>query len=428
MIGSRIAGDLSCSGASLSATAGVKALSLDRAYVRGKLDLSNLNATATLFLNGIEVGGQLDCQRSIIGSIDIALSLDGAKLHDYVCLKGLRTTGEIRLVGANLASGLDCSGAVLKTTGNALFLDRANIRGSVYLNNLRSDGAVRMAASKIETNLYCGGAKLPELYCRNMKLAGELWWGGIHDAEHTKLDLTGAVLRYLLDDKNSWPSKNKLKLNALVYEDLYSHTSATSEQWQNNKLPDPLSLDANERIEWLKLQPNDKEIEPQPWFELSKLLEARGKKKDAKHVIHTLRLEQATQYAFARRCWAIAVAWLEEDLFRVLRPLAILIALGLCLYWPAQHAIAPTDRAVYLEWAQGQPFQRAYPKFQPLIYTIENALPVIKLGQDDKWGPDPYHRPLFFYWILSGFRWILIAAGWLQAALLAAAINQRFKS
>jgi hypothetical protein len=317
---------------------------------------------------------------------------------------------------------------MLKTTGNALFLDRADILGSVYLNNLRSDGAVRMAASQIKSNLYCGGAKLPELYCRNMKLAGELWWGGIHDAEHTKLDLTGVVLRALLDDKNSWPSKNNRKLNALVYKDLYSHTSATPEQWRNNTLPDPLPLEANERIEWLKLQPNDKEVEPQPWFELAKLLEARGKKDDAKHVIHALRLEQARPYAFLRRRLVIAVAWLEEDLFRVLKPLAILITLGLCLYWPAQHAMAPTDRAVYLEWAQGKPFQGAYPKFQPLIYTIENALPIIKLGQDDKWGPDPRHRPLFFYWVLSGFRWILIASGWLQATLLVAAINQRFKS
>jgi hypothetical protein len=438
IIGSTIDGDLACRDAFLSATAGGNALSLDRACVRGKLELSLLNASAALSLNGIEVGGQLDCNGSIIGSFSIALSLDGARLQDYVCLKGLRATGEIRLVGARLASSLDCSGVVLKTTGNALRLDRAEIRGSVLLNNLRSDGVVRIAATSIGNNLYCGGATLPELYCLNMKLDGDLWWGGIQKAEHTKLNLTGAVLRNLRDEKESWPSRNNLKLNALTYEGLRLHTSVASGQWETNNLPDPSPLDGKERIEWLKLQGHSKQVEPQPWFQLSKILDAHGKKKDAKHVIYTMRLEQARSYTadlhwwniftFIRRGWNIVVAWLEENLFRVGWTLAALIILGCGLFWYARHAIAPTDRTVYLEWAGGQPFQSAYPKFQPLIYTIENAVPIVKLGQDDKWGPDPNYRPISCYWFLSSSRWFLIAAGWFQATLLAAAINQRFRS
>lgn len=427
MIGCHIAADLNCSGASLNANAGSKALSLDRADVHGRVDLSTVHATGTLSLNGIEVDGQFDCRDSVINTSDTALSLDGAKLHDYVSAKGMRTTGAIRLVGANLDSSLDCSGVVLKVSGNALWLDRAQIRGSIYLNGLRSDGAVRMAASGVQTNLYCGGAQLAELYCMNMKLDGELWWGGIRGAEHTKLTLTGATLLYLRDEMKSWPSKNNLKLSALTYEGLYSHASATLEQWETNNLPDPLPLSVNERIEWLNLQATDGELEQQPWFQLSKLFAAIGRAREAKHVIHTLRLEQAKVYWPPHRCWAIAVAWLEEDLFRVLWSLALVIALGVCIYWPAQHSIAPTDRAAYAEWAHGQRFQVAYPKFQPFVYATENAIPIVKLGQDDKWAPDP-NGPLLVYWALVSFRWILIALGWLQATLLAAAVNQRFKS
>jgi hypothetical protein len=82
-----------------------------------------------------------------------------------------------------------------------------------------------------------------------------------------------------------------------------------------------------------------------------------------------------------------------------------------------------------------------YPPFQPFVYTLENALPLVKLGQDDKWTPDPNHvvQPLpaeagcfdwlrwaHSYWCLTICRWLLILSGWLQATILAAAIANRF--
>jgi hypothetical protein len=81
-----------------------------------------------------------------------------------------------------------------------------------------------------------------------------------------------------------------------------------------------------------------------------------------------------------------------------------------------------------------------YPKYQPFVYTLENAVPLVKLGMDDKWTPNPspeFCRPwfpklpyLFFvstYGILVFTRWFLIVWGWAQATILAAAVADRFK-
>jgi hypothetical protein len=87
-----------------------------------------------------------------------------------------------------------------------------------------------------------------------------------------------------------------------------------------------------------------------------------------------------------------------------------------------------------------------YPRFAPFVYTLENALPLVKLGMDDKWAPDPFHGgDAWFpghgwswclqwlamfnsYWFLAGVRWFLILFGWFQAAVLGAALTSRFKS
>jgi hypothetical protein len=72
----------------------------------------------------------------------------------------------------------------------------------------------------------------------------------------------------------------------------------------------------------------------------------------------------------------------------------------------------------------------AYPTLNPFIYTLENALPLVKLGQDEKWAPDCRHTAtslLTSYWFLMWSRWILILSGWFQATVLAAALSGRFK-
>ena len=106
-------------------------------------------------------------------------------------------------------------------------------------------------------------------------------------------------------------------------------------------------------------------------------------------------------------------------------------------------AMAPTSTGTYLAWTQSRITNEAYPKFNGLIYTLENALPIFRLGQNDAWAPDPHYTPLNWFprhprlawtaWLssygfLSGLRVFLNLFGWFQAIVLGFALTHRFKS
>jgi hypothetical protein len=51
--------------------------------------------------------------------------------------------------------------------------------------------------------------------------------------------------------------------------------------------------------------------------------------------------------------------------------------------------VVPTDKDAYREFkSSGQP-PKGHPGFSPLVYSVENSLPLVTLGQTEKWQPDP---------------------------------------
>jgi hypothetical protein len=52
-------------------------------------------------------------------------------------------------------------------------------------------------------------------------------------------------------------------------------------------------------------------------------------------------------------------------------------------------AMAPSDKDAYAEFREGKGTQVRYQPFSPLIYSVENCTPLVKLGQDERWQPDP---------------------------------------
>ena len=93
--------------------------------------------------------------------------------------------------------------------------------------------------------------------------------------------------------------------------------------------------------------------------------------------------------------------------------------------------MAPTNKETYVEWSTGSRMEDAYPRFNPFIYSLENDLPLVKFGLDDKWAPDQTYKPkdaIVSYATLQWGRVILIFWGWFQATVLAAAIGIEFKN
>jgi hypothetical protein len=116
--------------------------------------------------------------------------------------------------------------------------------------------------------------------------------------------------------------------------------------------------------------------------------------------------------------------------------------------------MAPTEKDAYAEFRASGHVPAHYAPFSPLIYSLENCLPLVKFGQDDRWQPDPSpklrvnppnpaasRRAMFKNLLrvrlpdwasspvtLRWFRWIMIALGWLLATFFVAGITGIIKT
>ncbi len=432
--GARIGGPLDCSGAKLEVKHG-DAICAHRASIDGGVFLSEgFTSTGNIGLLYSRIRAGLFCAgASLMVKGGNALSADGAEIAGAVHLdKGFSSTGEVVLRSAQLRGGLFCSGGKFCAKGDALTLEGARIDGSVFLREgFECPGTVGLVNTVIGGNLLCTGARIAVMDCLNMSVGGDFVWQRVEKSADTKLGLFGARIKTLRDDRGSWPEEGKLDLRGLVYEELTTHRLQGREDVAGKGLGDE-PLVAGERIKWLMLQRPDKRREPQPWMQLRGLLEEKGDSKGAKHVLYRFRCLQAQESSLISRRLKIAFAWLEESPQRILWFVGFTLLLFTCIFRNAgaQKAIAPTEKEAYEPFAAEKPIPLAYPRFSPFIYTLENALPLVRFGEDEKWAPDPNFPSkswLTNYWFLMWMRWALVVWGWFQAGILGAAIIERFR-
>ena len=79
---------------------------------------------------------------------------------------------------------------------------------------------------------------------------------------------------------------------------------------------------------------------------------------------------------------------------RALWWIAGFVGLGTILFgWGYRmRIITPTEEAAYREFVASGEAPPHYPVFNPLVYSLENFLPVVELHQDKYWRPNPRHR------------------------------------
>jgi hypothetical protein len=413
---------------------GIRAAGID---VQGPLYLQRSDFSGEISLLRAKINGVLACSGSKLKTKGHALSADSAQIGSSVFLtEGFESEGEIRLLRAKIKGDLDCVSAKLRVKkGIALNADSAEIGGYVFLSKgFESDGTILLLGAQIGRDLEFQGAKVAEVVCQNTVVTGDLFWQRIEKSEKTFLNLIGARVKNLRDDRISWPDEGNLILDGLVYEELTLHETKSIENIKARRLGCELPLVVKERIAWIMLQKPERRTEPQSWMQLAKHLEAKGDRKDAKHVIYKFRCLRAhaqKKMWFFRR-WAIFFAWLEESPARILLSITATLLLGWLIFGfaGAKGAIAPSEPEAYKAFITEKPMPAAYPTLNPFVYTLENAVPLVKLGQDEKWAPDrryPGTNCFTNYWFLMWSRWLLILSGWVQATVLAAALSGRFK-
>ncbi len=426
----------------------VSGLLADAVVVRGPVFLHRTEFDGEIRLINAKIDNNLQLRGAKLRATDDALSLDGATVHgDLFFDQDFECSGEIRMLGAHIDGSVTFSGAHLDWDQDALTLDKVKIGGNLELNRgLRCAGTIRMPNCHIGGDLNFIGAEVRKVHCYNMDLSGDLMWHAVKSDPARLLDLTRARVKAFRDDEGSWPAEGRLRLDNFVYDDLILHDAADPQEASQGIRAAELPFKLERRIAWLMRQPDAIRLRPQPWIQLSKYLELKNNKSEAKHVLYKYRCVKANEskWWIARRA-KIAFAWLEEAPARILYLIAFTLLFGTLIFTGASPEVSggmiTTARDTSQKPLSGAALDR-YPRFQPFIYTLENALPLVKLGVDDKWTPDPQHKgkALFpeypwldwlawfnGYWFLTMSRWVIILFGWFQAAVLGAAITSRFK-
>ena len=57
--------------------------------------------------------------------------------------------------------------------------------------------------------------------------------------------------------------------------------------------------------------------------------------------------------------------------------------------FPNAGSFAPTDKDAYVYFTVEHRLPDHYERFHATIYSLENSFPLVKLGQVDRWQPDP---------------------------------------
>jgi hypothetical protein len=482
--GAQIGGDLDCSHGRFNnppqkdVAASGKALIADGANVKGAVFLNDhFTAEGQVRLLGAEIGNNLDCSGGTFNNPpqkDLAVSgkaliADGAIVRGSVILNdGFTAKGEVRLVSTEIGRNLNCSRGTFENPrrddvargGVALYADRLNIKGAVNLSSgFIAGGVVQLPGARIGGELDCSDGTFSGLSILGANIAGHVFLFPIRHAMKGEIDLTNASADALLDNEESWPAAGNLYLDGFVYGRISEGP-----------------LDADTRLKWLALQPRFKS---QPYRHLAKVLHEMGDDRGARRVLYEMeelrRTEQSriwrdrlhnekltwrsrsaawTRYGLARGWGKVLKATIGYG-FRLQRTLYWLIGLtvmGTLLFGLGYlgGSMAPTERDSYARFEkQGWP-PRHYQAFNPFIYALENSVPVLRLGQDSAWAPDPGPRdqehagavnfPPWKWaarvsgnhlngwdipppWLLHAFRWLQIVMGWMLATLFVAGVT-----
>ncbi len=188
---------------------------------------------------------------------------------------------------------------------------------------------------------------------------------------------------------------------------------------------------------------------PQPHQQLAKALREIGDNAGAKRVLIDM---EDSRRKFGNLSF---LSWIWRWLLKVVigygyRPAYALgwallfIAIGSGLFWYNADLITPTDRVAQFSASQFDAMARAdYPAFSPVVYSLDAFLPIVSLGQKDRWAPNAYrgrvvHVPLWLPfrvdewlttgWLLRLYLWVDIGLGWLLTTLFVAGLTPIVRS
>jgi hypothetical protein len=429
--GARVEGQFDCDGSKFAK------LILDGATVGVGLLLRRVEGVAKM--SGARVATDLDCGGATFTatahSSGCALDAEGIKVEGSVLLRtGFHAFGLVKLHGAQVGINIDCTGAefalapqVANRGGEALTADLVVVRGTVFLSQgFHARGAVNFTSAQITGDFTCDDATFDVgLRIERASIQGTFFWRKITLGETAGLDIINTSADSLTDDRTSWPQHSQFELHGFAYRriDLSSPRNAT------------------ERLDWLARQ---RSFAAQPYRQLARVLQDEGDDAGAQQVLYQMEhLRRSSETGIYRRIWNLALRVAIGYGYRpwsALRWFIILVFLGFVLFSGGFYSgsMVPTDKDAYAFFMERDSVPDYYERFHASIYSLENAFPLVKLGQTDRWQPDPACRslntngdsapfvlllrvisPAFLRW----FRWLQLLLGWFLATMWIVAVT-----
>jgi len=461
--GATIGGDLDCVGAkfnNLPATGrpalaqaanpsddnvGV-ALNADGVSVGGDMVLRGAEVHGVVRLEGATIQGNLDCfWANLVNPFEGTREGSGTAMHaDGVNIKGnaflgggpstrketFHAQGEVRLIGGQIGNQLVCTGGIFenpqvagsKETGDALTLDATTVKVRVLCDSgFRANGKVRLPGASVG-QLDCTKGKFTSLDLRFATIDRKLVLKEVLEANTATMDLRGLSVGTLEDSDGSWPqpASAKLLLDGFTYKRCAEGCGT-----------------AEGRIRWLGAM---NRFTAQPYRQLAKALAEDGDSSGSRKVLYEMEhLRRGQERMRLRPLWnwilRVTVGYGYHPGW-AFRWLIVSFALGSMFYWAGYTAgyIVPTDDKVYTAVRGAHALPPHYERFHASIYSLENAFPLVKLGQADRWQADPSPDSSLSYNMaaktiaisprfLRVFRWAQICLGWFIASMGAAAVS-----
>jgi hypothetical protein len=488
LYGASIGGSLECIGAKLHADADF-ALQAEKAKIGGDVFLGvtyksiskgwnvsqsgpGMYARGEVRFFGAHIGGDVIAHAAHLVSIGgIALNLERASISGSVLLRfQFEAEGEVRLFGATIGGELSCAEVKFTNQDKAIDASKARIGGSVEFSDRRNPTEDRPTYAVVKGKIVFFGAVIGrDLQFCGTDLSGDL--GGSLEIEGTeikgtfvlrrlrlhdnsKINLTDTSCGLFTDDVDSWPQPGKLTLDGFVYR----------------RLTRP--KDAKRRHEWLLRQlPADKSrrvgsFRPQPYQTAAQVFRAQGLPEQARKLMIYLAVDRRrwTNQTRRSRVWQFILWLLMKNGY------CPLCALGwLVLWWSVgflafglgyqAHVLMPLDKGALDYFTANGDVPASYEPFCAFSYAVDSALPIVSLGQRDKWHvafPEtaiPEQRPIrlmprnslytflcqanFFQgWVkaapspsaeilatyLTVFRWFFVPIGWFLTTMMVAGV------
>jgi hypothetical protein len=462
LYGAKISGNLACDGGIFFNPDG-RALAAGGITVDGAIELRNgFQATGEVGLYSARISGNLACDGGIfLNAGKRALNAGAVTVGGSVLLRrsregeNFRAEGEIGLYETRITGMLDCTGGHFLNPGKDKYALNARavvVGGDTRLGyGFQATGLVRLTGASIGTHLELFGAKFfgepcNGLLAEKIVVKGLFDWRKVTCTNETVLNLWGARVGQLADDKKSWPEPGKLDLDDFVYTAIVNSP-----------------MDAATRKYWLERQASqsprpqrDREatrFRPNTYQQLAKVLRESGHEAEAKRILIAKERARARQkyenwrwHMWLWRIWP----WLGNRLFldfgmaygyepqRLLVLAGVFVLAGGVLFGAGYRAgtIIPAKKVQE---------NTRYPSFDPWMYSLDTLLPIINFGQKDYWWPEVSHTPFMIvtelgsvssvqfaslaphdpkttkWWtsvaFLRVYRWVHIGIGWLLITL-----------